>query len=741
MQKAIVELIRFRPQLSEILDKISDQLISQSTNFNGLSDSEKIYYSDQQNRLLYQQGQINDHDLSIAFAYYSHLNTEQKIATIRYEEIYRRVLLFDFSPITLSQFNWIMQEQNGLTKIQADVPKQEQKKLLNNKNEKKAIQTLWYSVLKKLEYQTSDFQSDALIAQPMHSNQCLSTADFHQQTRQQAETEFDQDLKKIGDTLSLRGMVMMLSGIDIIDSVQPQLKRIFSSSIDEGIAAWHLPKYLQLGVYSAWRSTLAYDANLFLHQLPNWQDIITELPENSLDCISQQLMGLNLPENRWHGYLQILTSELTEYSIVINRKSQHLNQHDKKDHSFLLADYLAIRLTLDRLWLNQVCHDLWKVDAKISALKTYFHKNLSEYFVRKLLYQGTLPEYLTELAETLITRTGSERQNRNDWQQLADLLHCWQLRNIDMLNSNMSHVSLCWQLFRLCQHLGFNADKVACLNKQEMLTMLSLIEKLNLSERNNIWRYAYQQHNHKKNIIPLASAQKDHSETQIILCTGKHGNFDSLRKNLEDLAPIINTLTINDFLEETIQFESIQSPRSTKLSTDKFDYQSKQHLNYRFAWLKTLFFETLFPWLLVTSIVKKLADFIQQAFAKTKNPESIVKKQTDLIAHFLKTIGLTNFSKLVIIMHPLTANTIHNQANINRSQAIARLCNQASARDLLLRDYQIAIPSGVVFICAHYHSSNHYVSWHNTDMLTEEQQTHLEKLKQQLHHVLPMSTF
>jgi len=736
MQKTIVELLGYRSQLSDIINKISHQLSIQSTNFSDCSDSKKNHYSDQQNRLLYQQGRINDDDLSIAFAHYSHLNCQQKIATIHYEEIYRTALLFDFSTITRSQLNWIIQEQGGLTKIQTDVPEQEQKKLLNNKNEQSVIQSLWYSILNKLEYQAVDFQTDALIASPIHSNQCQTTADFHQQTRLQAETEFTQDLKKLGDTLSLRGLVMMLSGIDIIDSVQPQLKRIFSSSIDEGIATWHLPNYQQLGIYSAWRSTLAYDAHPFLHQLPNWQDIITELPENSLDCISQQLIGLNLPENRWHGYLQILTYELTEYSIAINRQSQHLNQQGKNNHSFLLADYLAIRLTLDRLWLNQVCHDLWKVDAKISALKTYFHKNLSEFFVRKLLYQGALPEYLTELAETLITRTGSERQSRNDWQQLADLLHCWQLGNMDMPYSNISPVNRCWQLFRLCQHLGFNADKVASLDKQEMLTMLSLIEKFNQAERNNVWSYAYQQHNQKKNTTSLASVQTNQSQTQIILCTEKNGELNLLRHHLEGLAPIIKTLTMNDFLEE-----SIQLPRAEKSSTKKSDCTAKQHLNHQFAWLKPLFFETLFPWLLITSIVKNQTDIVQQVLAKTKHTDSALKKQTDLIAHFFKWTGLTNFSKLTIIMHPLIINTDNNQANINRSQVIARLANQANVRDLLLRNYQINIPSSVVFISALYHSSNHSITWYDTETLTEEQQTLLEKLKQQLHHVLQMPTF
>jgi len=38
-------------------------------------------------------------------------------------------------------------------------------------------------------------------------------------------------------------------------------------------------------------ATVAYDANPFLHELPDWQQIMSELPEDAVDTIILQLIN------------------------------------------------------------------------------------------------------------------------------------------------------------------------------------------------------------------------------------------------------------------------------------------------------------------------------------------------------------------------------------------------------------------------------------------------------------------
>jgi len=128
-----------------------------------------------------------------------------------------------------------------------------------------------------------------------------------------------------------------------------------------------------------------------------------------------------------------------------------------------------------------------------------FPENLSEFLIRKRLYAGELPEYLTELAEALIIRAGSERQCRSDWQQLADLLHTWQ-RN--QANNSLTASGSGWRLFRLCQHLGMNAAHIQTLDKTDLEDLLALLDSFTITERSKAWLNAYEHHYREAFFMP-----------------------------------------------------------------------------------------------------------------------------------------------------------------------------------------------------------------------------------------------
>ena len=173
-----------------------------------------------------------------------------------------------------------------------------------------------------------------------------SMAITHQQMRQQAGAALDELLGQIGDNISLRGFILALTGVDILDAIRSQLIRFCASGLDEGVAAWQLPERSRLGLYAAWRATAQYDANPFLHELRDWQQIIAELPEDALDTIILQLGHLEIPQAHWEGYLRRLALEIPGWSGLINWRQHHPNYQTANDAAPTLADYLAIRLTL-----------------------------------------------------------------------------------------------------------------------------------------------------------------------------------------------------------------------------------------------------------------------------------------------------------------------------------------------------------------------------------------------------------
>ncbi len=550
------------------------------------------YLPEQQNRDFYRQGRIDEDDLSAVFAQCPDLLAEQIVCAlndkrITRQDIYRIALLFELQPVSVSQLNWQIEELAALDVAQADVPELICQNLLTS--DSNAIRSLWTSILTRLGLEQAALHPENMLdlsveqaenwleqAQQNLSAGATLTATTpltttHQQMQQQAALALDELFRKIGDSISLRGFILTLTGMDVLDSVRAQLIRFCASGLDEGVASWQLPDRGKLGLYAAWRATAKFDANPFLHELLDWQSIIAELPEDAVDTIILQLTYFEIPQDKWQGYLRRLALEIPGWSGLINWRQQHPNYFAENDAAPTLADYLAIRLTLDRLWLKQACHDTWKVEAKLSAIKGYFRKNLSEFMVRSRLYQGDLPEYLTHKSESLTLNAGSERYDRTNWQHLADLIWTWQCCPSATHSEQHNQQNSGWRLFRLCQHLGLNATDIQSLNIKDMQAMLSVLDEFTLTERSKVWLMAYEYHYREHFFQALQanhqrgrwSTRKHRPDAQLVFCMDDRE--EGFRRHLEEFNPAIETLGAAGFFGVAMNFKGLDDSKVTPL--------------------------------------------------------------------------------------------------------------------------------------------------------------------------------
>ncbi|TAK64146.1 DUF2309 domain-containing protein [Methylobacter sp.] len=543
------------------------------------------YLPEAQNRDFYRQGRINESDLSVVFDQCPHLHAEQVICTLQdriitRQAIYRIALLFDLQTVSVSQLNWQIEELAALETVQADVPEPIRRRLLATDGD--VARHLWESILTKLGLEQAALHpEDMLDLSVEQAEEWLASFDtaqdrlggsVHQQMRQHAGAALDELLGTLGGSISLRGFILALTGTDILDAIRSQLIRFCASGLDEGMAAWQLPQRSELGLYAAWRATAQYDANPFLHELSDWQQIIAELPEDAVDTIILQLSHLEIPQAQWENYLRRLALEIPGWSGLVNWRQHHPNYHTANDAEPTLADYLAIRLTLDRLWLNQICRDTWKIEAKLSSINGYFRKNLSEFMVRSRLYQDDLPEYLAHWAEALTLHAGSERYDRTDWQQLADLIWTWQCSPMadKSVVAHSPHNSG-WRLFRLCQHLGLSAASLQQLNTDDLQAMLAVLDEFTLTERSKVWLLAYE-HHYREDFLQAIRANHNRGrwaergqrlDAQIVFCMDDRE--EGFRRHLEELNPAIETLGAAGFFGVAMNYKGLDDSKVTPL--------------------------------------------------------------------------------------------------------------------------------------------------------------------------------
>ncbi|MGZ8142790.1 MAG: DUF2309 domain-containing protein [Methylosarcina sp.] len=719
------------------------------------------YLPESKFREFYQQGRIHEDDLSATLLRELQSHADQilldlKGRTITRQEVHRIALLYDLQPITASQLHWNAQELSALDNVQADVPEpigkkfleidEDRSKALKNENKPPRIRQLWHSILTKLELDgdtphpenmldLSPEEAEAWLMQVLHGGSDTQDLSIHQVTRQQTLSALNELLTQVGQGISLRGFVAALSGIDIFDFVRPQLIRICASSLDEGVAAWHAPARNESGQHTSWREALYHDANPFLHELPEWPRFLLQLPNDAINALIIHLTQLDIPQDKWEGYLQRLALELPGWSGMINWRQRHPDYRSDQTPPLKLAEYLAIRLTLDRIWLSHVCRDLWKIEAKYSSLESYFRKNLSEFSVRLQLFQGGLPEYLTQQAQSLIDRAGSERHDRKDWQQLSDRIRTWQSSPLAHPPSGYSLNNHAWRLFRLSQHLGLSSEDIDSLDRDDLLNLLQELDGFTQARRSKIWLDAYER-NYRENLFQALQAnhkrgrwakRERRPEAQVVFCMDERE--ESFRRHLEELNPDIETLGAAGFFGVPMNYQGLDDDHVTPLcpvgvipahrvkEMAKSGEEKKLKAHFRghrfFKWLNGLLYQSLRRELIIAypklhilapfALTGLLADMVMpkyrrllakgcQRMVEPPVPTELVfqasklpplektqpgftdSEQADRIENLLRIMGLTD------VFAPFICLIAHGSTSLNNPHEAAHDCGACGGR-------------------------------------------------------------
>lgn len=504
------------------------------------------YLPAEQFRGFYKQGRINDADIDAVLAQQFNLSETSGDEVGQYQ-LYRLALLCDLSPISLAQWDWQVQE----LEIFSDA----------------AAHRLWQSLLAKLDLEMPELHPEQLL-DLSHEQLEDWQSDNTQAMRQQIQQDMHSLFSEVGDSLTFRGLLQSLTGIDILEKVRPQIIRLCASLLDEGLAVWRLPQRQPLGLYQAWLLSAEFDNQPLFEELADWTTVKASLPEDPIEAIAQQLNALAIPQQRWAGYLQRLALELPGWSGMMNWRQSNPNYQADDATKPQLSDYLALRLILDRLHLQAICREQWHCQASLDKLQAYFSKHPTELAVRQALFKGELPEYLMQSAHTL--QAGPSR-HAAAWQALAERIWTWRRSPLGNRKDKLSPFNHGWRLFRICKELSLTATEIQALDKTQLLEWLQSIDHFSEAERNYVWLQAYERHYQQDLLQALHANHKRGRWTrrdrrpaaQVYFCMDERE--ESFRRHLEETNPAIETLGVAGFFGVAMSYKGLDDHHHTPL--------------------------------------------------------------------------------------------------------------------------------------------------------------------------------
>jgi uncharacterized protein YbcC (UPF0753/DUF2309 family) len=379
------------------------------------------------------------------------------------------------------------------------------------------------------------------------------------------------ELGRLGRDRSHSDFLQELTGEDLSGRANRYMIKRCAAFLDEGMAAWRMPGRA-LGFYDAWKSLAENDWSLEFDDLPDWRDTLHHLPALARDAVIHHLHALGVREEHWGEYLGRLLVQLPGWGGMINWRANRPQYPRQETQPIDLIQYLAVRLFYETLLVQKVCSSTWRLDGSAESLRYYFEAHPSEFFVRRELHMGNLPDYLAEQARALVADKSSSGGPEDDrWQTLADMI--WMYRESDASGQSTGHTvyGSAWRLFHLAQFLGLTGEEVRSLSREERDRLIGALDAFPSSAHGPVWLAAYERHYREQILNALANnrgkgrwrTRDARPRAQVVFCIDERE--EAIRRHFEELDPGYETFGAAGFFGVAMQYQAMDDHDTTPL--------------------------------------------------------------------------------------------------------------------------------------------------------------------------------
>ena len=547
------------------------------------------YLSADEYRDNFRKGRITLDDLRTTLENSNHFVSDEAFFCIgerhfTTQDIYLTALTQNIKDISYRKLLWKIETDNAIQKFQPDVSEEAIERLSTSaqknedqQSEKKILSALWETCLQHFEVEgnpkhfnefidLSLLQIWRRIEEKIQTNgEAITTKKLILEKSKKIKLEL---FAQVGKTITLRSLLKHLTNIDILEKIQPTLIRQLSTWLDLGVSTQAGEN--SQGFYAYWKETALKDINPYLDGLLSWYDYVKSLSDDPLETIETELMRIGIPQSDWNDYLKCLALEMPGWSGMFNWREKNKNYSGVKTQ-VEMADYLAVRLTLEHLFCRHLTSEHWQIDATLSDLRGYFSYNMNEFFVRHYTYNEELPEYLQSISSQLLASNKSGI-SANKWHEISHLMLTWLLIT-DYIIDTKAYTNA-WRLFHTAQHLGLCASDIASLKKPQVDKLLAVLQELDDPNTSGyLWLQAYEHHyneailnalieNHDQGSWPERESKRPRA--QIIFCMDDRE--ESIRRHLEEVAPDVETIGAAGVFGLPNNWKAISANKSIKLA-------------------------------------------------------------------------------------------------------------------------------------------------------------------------------
>jgi len=533
-------------------------------------------------RHLYRQGRVTTKDLDAALRQLPAAHSDEILLAIgarqlRRGEVLQATLRHAPSQLSALQMRWHDEEKAAFARWQSDLePAARQALLLAAKaegfDEPAAVADLWAAA-----YALQPTVAAAPTAAGEAADQWPSWPKSRPRTRPEtlpgqtspeaAAALWQELIVGLGERWTLATLLAHLSGQDIRETLQPSLIRHLGAHLDQGLVAWRNSAREQ-GFYAAWRHGAANDWGWELDEFVGARQEVAQLPEQPLPAIIGELLTLGVEEANWEAYLQRLVLELPGWAGMCCWREAH-PRPDEPPVS--LADFLAVRLLLERLYAEQLIRRIWDLPLSLTALGDYFAANAAELRVRHAFGKNELSEELLAAASPYLASPCG------NWQEFAALLgSSFPPGSAETQGGELSDDQrteraglAAWPLFLLAQRLGLGGRQLRDLAPAGAQALLDCAASLSREQRGQVWLLAYEHHYRQQIFTTLAAnhgragALSGKAKAQFVFCMDDRE--EGSRRHLEEVNPAFETFGAAGFFGVPMLWQGLDDEAPTAL--------------------------------------------------------------------------------------------------------------------------------------------------------------------------------